>query len=50
MLYKVCNLYNAMQYSTYNSRDDKLQKAAGQFLIALRVGCGLLLLLILLVG
>ena len=48
MLYKVCYLYNIMHYSEYDNRDERLQKAAEQFLIALRAGCGILLLVFLL--
>ena len=39
-----------MHYRHYDNSDEALRKAAEQFLVALRVGCGLLLLAILLYG
>ncbi len=37
-----------MHYSHYDNTDEGLRKAAEHFLLALRVGCGLLLLVFLL--
>ena len=39
-----------MHYSDYNNSDEGLRKAAEHFLLALRVGCGVLLLVFLLYG
>ena len=39
-----------MHYSDYNNSDEGLRKAAEHFLLALRVGCGVLLLVFLVYG
>ncbi len=50
MLYKVCILYTIMHYRDFYNSDEAQRRAAEQFLVALRVGCALLLLTYLLFG